>query len=168
MSQYGTVMVLLLAGWAGLSPHGWSWAYVALFAVFEVWVLRRMSAAGRTAVLAGEPPYHFTDEEAKLVGRYPFYFTFPAVARSCASVLAALGLTALLLVPWLIYKQAFVQAALIGLNLLAVSWLTRQVWPVAALQLAASRGKRDALQQLEQHDPAWAKIRAANQSGIGS
>jgi hypothetical protein len=79
-------------------------------------------------------------------------------------VLAAIGLAGLLLALWLTVRQAFVQGALIGLNLFAVGWFTRRTAPVHALRIAASRGKRDALRMLELLDPLWAKIRAANQS----
>jgi len=37
-----------------------------------------------------------------------------ALARESASVLAAIGLSALVLAFWLLYKQAFVQAVLAG------------------------------------------------------
>jgi hypothetical protein len=63
---------------------------------------------------------------------------------------------------WLTYRQAFVQGALIGLNLFAVGWFTKRVAPLYALRIAASRGKRDALRMLEILEPLWAKIRGAN------
>jgi hypothetical protein len=113
-------------------------------------------------VSAREAPYHFSEDEAQLVGRYRFYFTYPALARESASVLAAVGLSALVLAFWLLYKQAFVQAVLAGVNLLAVARFTRLLSPQMALRITASRGDRAALRLLEAHDPAWAKIRAAN------
>jgi hypothetical protein len=64
---------------------------------------------------------------------------------------------------WLTFRQAFVEGALIGLNLFAVAWFTKQVAPVYALRVAANSGNRDALRMLEILDPLWAKIRAANQ-----
>ncbi len=123
-----------------------------------------MASAGKGAVPAGERPYHFSAEESELVGRYRFYFTYPGRARAASSVLAALGLTALLLAPWLTYKQAFLQAALVGVNLFAVARLTKEVAPLMALRIAASRGDREALRLLEAHDPAWSKITAGNNS----
>jgi hypothetical protein len=165
MGGYGTVGVLLLAGWAALNPEPMSWAYLAAVAAFEVWLARRMTALPRAAVPEGEPPYYFSADEAQLVGRYRFYFTYPKLARESASVLAAIGLSSLLLAFWLLYKQAFVQGVLVGLNLLAVGRFTKQLAPQMALRIAASRGDRAALRLLEAHDPAWAKIRAANQAG---
>jgi len=114
-------------------------------------------------VFPREPPYHFSEDEAELVTRYRFYFTYPALARQSASVLAAIGLTALVLAFWLLYKQAFVQAVLVGLNLLAVGRFTKLLAPQLTLRITASRGDRAALRLLEAHDPAWAKIRAANE-----
>ena len=166
MLRYGSVAMLLLAGWAALNPATMSWAYVAAVAVFEAWLLARMRAEERgRPVAVGEPPYRFTAEEAELVGRYRFYFAYPALCAQAGSVLAAIGLSAMVLALWLTFRQAFLQGAIIGLNLFAVGWFTRRVAPVYALRIAASRGKRDALHMLEVMDPLWTKIRAANQSG---
>lgn len=163
MGKYGAVGVLGLAGLAALNP-GLSWAYIAAFAAFELWLARRMALAARGPVPAEEAPYHFSAEEAALVGRYRLYFAFPAIAREAASVLAALGLSAFVLAPWLTYRHALVQAALIGLNLFAVARFTKQLAPLMALRIAASKGDRAALRMLELHDPLWAKIRAANEA----
>jgi hypothetical protein len=161
MWQYGAVGMLGLAGLAALDP-ALSWVYIAAFGIFEMWLARRVASAGRVPVPVEQAPYHFTAEEAAFVGRYRFYFAFPAIARQAASVLAALGLTALVLAPWLTFRSAFVQAVLIGLNLFLVARFTKQLAPLMVLRVAASKGDRAALRMLELHDPLWAKIRAAN------
>ncbi len=165
MGKYGAAAVLFLAGLAVLYPATASWAYIASFIAFELWLLRRMSAVGRDPIRAGEAPYRFSEEEAGFVGRYRFYFSYPAAAREASSVLAALGLTALVLAPWLSFRQALIPAVLAGLNLFVVARLTKQLAPLLALRLAASKGDRPALRLLELHDPLWAKIRAANETG---
>lgn len=164
MLKYGSVAMLLLAGWAALNPEPMSWVYIAAVLAFEAWLLARMRAEERRPVAVGEPPYRFTEEEAELVGRYRFYFAYPAAAAQAGSVLAAIGLSAMVLALWLTFRQAFVQGAIVGLNLFAVGWFTKRVAPVYALRIAASRGKRDALRMLEILDPLWAKIKAANQA----
>jgi hypothetical protein len=156
--------VLLLAGWAALTPQPMAWVYVAGVGGFELWLARRIAAVGKDPVAAGAPPYGFTEDEARLVRRYRFYFTYPLLARDAASVLAAVGLSGLVLALWLTFKQAFPPAVLIGLNLFAVARFTRRLAPLMALRIAASRGDRDALLMLEVHDPAWAKIRAGNEA----
>lgn len=156
--------ILLLAGWAALAPQPMAWIYVAAVAVFEFWLLQRGRALGDEPVAVDAEPYRFTADEARLVGRYRFYFTYPALARDCSSVLAAVGLSGIVLGLWLTYKQAFLPAALIGANLFAVTRFTKLLAPPMALRLAASRGDRDALLMLEVHDPAWAKIRSANEA----
>jgi len=163
LGGYGGVGILLFAGWAALSPQPMAWVYVALVGGFELWLLRRLRSLGAEPVPSGTAPYHFGPDEARLVQRYRFYFTYPAVARDCSSVLAAIGLSGLVLGLWLTFKQAFVPAALIGLNLFAVTRFTKVVAPLLALRLAASRGDREALLMLEVHEPAWAKIRAGNE-----
>ena len=162
MAKYLPVLILGLAGLAALSPRTLSWAYIAAVVAFEIWLARRMAAVGRLRVPVGEPPYLFSEEEAELVGRYRFYFTYPGLARNVASILAAIGLTALLLAPWLTFRHAFVQAVLVGVNLFAVARFTKLVAPQLALRIAASRGDRAALRMLEIHNPLWMKIQAAN------
>jgi hypothetical protein len=139
-----------------------AWVYIGLVAAFELWLARRIAGVGRDAVPADAPPYQFTEDEARLVRRYRFYFTYPVLARDSSSVLAAIGLTGLVLTLWLTYKQAFLPAMLIGFNLFAVARLTKLLAPLMTLRIAASRGDRDALLMLEIHDPTWAKIRAGN------
>ena len=129
MGGYGTVGVLLLTGWTFLNASV-AWAYLAVVAAFEVWLAGRLAALGYHPAAAGEAPYHFSEDEARLVGRFRYFFYEPAKARQMASALAAVGLTALVLTPWLAYKHAFVEAGLIGLNVLAVAWLTRRLIPM--------------------------------------
>ena len=162
-AKYGAVLVLGLAGIAALNPV-LSWLYIGVVGAFEIWLVRRMVATDRGPVPVGEAPYLFTEEEAGLVGRYRLYFAEPALARDAASMLAAIGLSALLLAPWLTFRHAFAPAILIGFNLFAVARFTKRLAPVMALRLTASKGDRAALRYLELHDPLWEKIRAANES----
>jgi len=159
-----SVVILIFAGWAALMPQPIAWVYVAVVALFEAWLLRRVTALGSQPVAPAEPPYHFSDEEARLVGRYRFYFTYPEIARSASSVVSAIGLSGLILALWLTFKQAFVPALLIGVNLFAVARFTKVLAPLVALRSAASKGDRDALRLLEIHEPIWAKIRAGNEA----
>lgn len=156
--------MLLFAGWAALSPEPMAWVYIGVVAILELWLARRVAQAGSAAVPAGKPPYQFSDEEAALVQRYRFYFAYPALARHYSSILAAIGLTALGLAPWLTYKRVLLPALLIGLNLFAVARFTKLAAPLMALRIAAARGDRTALRALEVHDPAWEKIRAGNRA----
>jgi len=162
VGKYGAPAVLLLAGFAALFPQVVSWAYVAAVMSYELWLARRMAGTAKAPVPVEEPPYRFTAEEAELVGRYRFYFTYPVIAKEASSILSAIGLSAIFLALWLTYTHALIQAALIGFNLFAVSRLTKRVAPLMALRVAASKGDRAALRGLELHDPLWAKIRAAN------
>jgi len=159
---YGSVGVLLLAGWAALSPQPMSWVYIGVVLAFELWLARRANEAGRGTPATNEPPYNFTAEEAEFICKYRFYFAYPGIAQQSASVLSAVGLSTLLLVPWLTYKQVYLPAILIGANLFAVARFTKMLVPLMTLRIAASRGDREALRRLEIHDPLWAKIRAGN------
>ena len=158
--------MLALAGWTFLNIAV-AWAYIAAFVAFEFWLLRAIRSGMQGPVAVDEPPYRFSQDEADLVRRYRFYFTYPGRASAASSVLAALGLTALVLAPWLTYKQAFLQAIAIGVNLFAVARLTKLVAPVMALRVAAHHGDREAVRLLGAHDPAWSKIRAGNEPQAG-
>lgn len=162
MGGWASLVVLALAGFAALYPPSLAWLYVAGVAAFEAWLFGIVRSAGGAPPRPGEPPYHFSAAEARLVGRYPFYFKFPGIARHASSVLAAIGLSSLVLSPWLAYRTAYAPAALAALNLLAVAWLTRRVVPQMALTLAANRGNREARDLLDAHDTAWEKIRRCN------
>jgi hypothetical protein len=162
--KYASVLMLILAGWAALTPRPMSWIFIGAVAVFEVWLLARMRSLEKGPVPVGEAPYRFSAEEAGFIERYRFYFSFPGLAAQAGSVLAAIGLAGMVLALWLTFKQAFAQGALIGANLFVVAWMTKRVAPLFALRIAASRGDREALRLLEIHEPLWAKIRAANQS----
>jgi hypothetical protein len=162
MGPWLSLAVLALAGFAALHPMSLAWLYVGAVAAFEAWLFGIVRSAGGTRVAAGEPPYGFTEDEARLVERYPFYFTFPGIARHASSVLAAIGLTSIVLAPWLTYRMAYAPAALAALNLLGVGWLTRRVAPLMSLGMAANRGNREALRMLEVHRTAWEKIRGCN------
>lgn len=162
--KYASVLMLVLAGWAALTPQPMSWVFIGAVAVFEVWLLARMRRLEQGRVPVDEAPYRFSAEEARFIERYRFYFSYPALAAQAGSVLAAIGLAGMVLALWLTFKQAFAQGALIGANLFVVGWLTKRVAPVFALRIAASRGDREALRLLEIHEPLWARIRAANQS----
>lgn len=164
MGAYASIAILLLAGFAALNPATLSWVHIAACGALELWLARKIASAGRGPVASGEPPYHFSAEEAELVAHHRFYFMYPGIAREASSALAALGLSSVVLVPWLTYRHALVPAALIGVNLFAVTRLTRIAAPLLGLRIAASRGDRAALRMLEVHNPAWAKIRAANEA----
>ena len=162
MGPWLSAAVLVLAGWAALTPVPMGWLYIGAVVAFEAWLFGNMRSLGSAPVAPGEAPYLFSADEARLVGRYRFYFTYPGMAKQASSVLAAIGLTTLGLSPWLAYKAAFVLAALAALNVLPVAWLTRRAAPLLALGMAASRGNRDAVRMVAAHDAAWEKIRRCN------
>lgn len=162
MGPWLSAAMLVLAGWAALKPAPMAWLYVAGAAAFEAWLFGAMRSVGASPVAAGSEPYRFSEEEARLVARYRFYFTYPASAKHASSVLAAIGLSAILLAPWLTFKAALAPAAITGLNLLAVAWLTRRVAPLMSLGAAAARGSREAVDLMAAHQSAWEKIRRCN------
>ena len=83
-----------------------AWVFIGAVAVFELWLARRIAAVGREpGRRVEEPPYRFTAEEARLIDRYRFHFTYPALARRRRSVLRGHRSRLLVLAPWLTFKQ---------------------------------------------------------------
>ena len=164
MSGLGALAVAALVAWTFLGPAVGSWAFIAVELAALAWLTREMRRTDAAALRARarEP---LDPDESDVVGRYAFYFTYPATARESASTLAALGLATLVLVPWLIYKLQWTQAILIGAMLFAVGRLTRRVSPVYALRLATAKGDREALRLLSAHDGAARKLSAPDQPG---
>jgi hypothetical protein len=155
----GALAVAALTGWAFLDPRPGSWAFAAAEFAFLAWLTRerRRTDAAALRSRAREP---LDPDEADIVQRYPLYFERPALARECASTLAALGLASLVVVPWLTYKLQWAPAILIGIFLFAVGRLTKLLSPVYALRLATAKGDRDALRLLSAHDGAARKLSA--------
>lgn len=156
MKGLGTAAIAALAAMALFYPQT-AWAFAAVEGGFLVWLSQRARRADGSALLAAsaEP---LEPDEAELVQRYAFYFARPALARECASMLAALGLASLLLVPWLTYKMQWLPAIAIGACLFAVAWLSKRLAPAHSLSLTAAKGNREALRLLSAHDGAFRKI----------
>jgi hypothetical protein len=157
MKGLGALAVMVVGGWAFLSPGAGAWAFAAAEFAFLAWLARqvRSTDAGALHRRAREP---LAPDEAELVQRYALYFARPGFARECASTLAALGLVSLVVVPWLTYKLQWAQAVLVGVLLFAVARLTKLMSPVNALRLATAKGDRDALRLLSAHDSAMGKL----------
>jgi hypothetical protein len=155
----GTIAAIALAVFAFFYPASGAWTFVAAEAVFLAWLALRVRKSDREALVAAarEP---LEADEAEIVRRYPFYFARPELARECASILAALGLASLVLVPWLTYKLQWPQAIAVGVCFLGVGPLTRLLSPLLALRMAANKGNRDALRLLGAHEGALRKLRA--------
>lgn len=156
-SGLGPVAAGALAAWAFFAPPSGSWAFAGVEFAFLAWLARQVRSVSGAALVAGAREPLDADEE-DLVRRYPFYFSQPALARECASTLAAVGLISLLLVPWLTYKLEFPQAAGIGVFLFAVAKLTKLLSPVYSLRMATAKGDREALRLLSAHDGAARKL----------
>ena len=164
MNGLGAIAVAALTGWTFLQPPVGSWAFTAADFAFLSWLGRELRRVDVGALCARAREALETDE-SDVIRRYAFYFARPAVARECASTLAATGLATLVVVPWLIYKLQWPQAILIGIFLFAVGRLTKLVSPVYALRLATAKGDREALRLLSAHDGAARKLSAPDQPG---
>jgi len=153
----GTLAVAALLAGAFLAPGPAAWAFAAAELAFLTWLAQRVRHAAPAALLAAarEP---LEADEADMVRLYPAYFAAPALARECASTLAAVGLASLVLVPWLTYKLQWPQAILIGVLLFLVARLTKLLSPIYALRLRTAKGDRDALRLLSAHDGALRKL----------
>lgn len=164
MKGIGAVIVISLGVWSSVDPAFASWVYVVLITFLaQLGFAIKISAVPRDPVAVNEPPYHFDRDEARVVERFRYYFTNPVSAQEIASTLSAMGLVALLLSPWLVFKQELVQAVLIGLQVFLIGPMTKKLSPVYALRLAAHKGSDDAARLARAYDSAWSKIRAVRE-----
>jgi len=164
MKGIGAVIVVSLGVWSSVDPAFASWVYVVLvvFLAQAGFAIKILAVAGEP-VAVNEPPYHFDRDEAQVIERFRYYFTNPVSAQEIASALSAMGLVALLLSPWLVYKQQLVQAALIGLQVFLIGPMTKKLSPVYTLRLAAHKGDDEAVRLARSYDSAWGKIRAVRE-----
>lgn len=162
MQGIGAAAVIGLGILSFYHPEVGSWIYIVLFVVlFQGALLGYMNAAGRKPLPAGEAPYNFSAQEADFVRRHRFAFKYPTAAQAVSSMLAAMGLTALVLSPWLAYKLEWTQAMLIGLDIFLIGHITRRLNPKYTLVLAAHGGNERAARDIETFNGAWRKILAA-------
>jgi hypothetical protein len=157
MKGLGALAVAALVACALLAPQAGGWAFAAAELAFLAWLARELRRAD-AATLKARAREALDVDEAEIVQRYPLYFARPALARECASTLAAIGLASLILAPWLTYKVQWAQAILIGIQLFPVGRLTKLMSPVYALRIATNKGDRNALRLLSAHDGAMRKL----------
>ena len=166
MKGIGAVAVISFAVWSAIDPPFASWVYVICFVfIAQAGFMIKTANVPADPVPVDQPPYRFDRDEAELVGRYRYYFTYPVSAQEIASTLAAMGMVALALSPWLAFKEQWAQAILIGLHVVFIGQLTRKLAPLYALRIAAHKGDPEAVRLHNAHDKAWSKIRAAHDSG---
>jgi len=166
MKGIGAVAVISIAAWSAIDPSFASWVYVACFVLIaQTGFMIKTANVPRDPVPVDAPPYHFDRDEADLVQRYRYYFTYPESAREISSTLAAMGIVALALSPWLAFKQHWVQAVLIAAHIILIGPLTRKLAPLYSLRVAAHKGDAEAARLHNAHDRAWAKIRAVREQG---
>ena len=157
MKGLGALAVAALVACALLAPQAGGWAFAATEFAFLAWLARELRRAD-AVTLKARAREALDADEAEIVQRYPLYFARPALARECASTLAAIGLASLILAPWLTYKVQWAQAILIGIQLFPVGRLTKLMSPVYALRIATNKGDRNALRLLSAHDGAMRKL----------
>jgi hypothetical protein len=157
MKGLGALAVAALVACALLAPQAGGWAFAAAEFAFLAWLARELRRAD-AVTLKARAREALNADEVEIVQRYPLYFARPALARECASTLAAIGLASLILAPWLTYKVQWAQAILIGIQLFPVGRLTKLMSPVYALRIATNKGDRNALRLLSAHDGAMRKL----------
>ena len=127
------------------------------YAVSGILIFNRSKFAPQFAAL-------LTSEEFDLVNAYKFHFLYPGTTRELSSIVAALGLAAFAFVPPLLWKGAYIEAAIIGLNWFATGPLSHKLSPLNGLRGMAARGDSTSAQRLSAWDTAWTKV-AAPKSG---
>jgi hypothetical protein len=80
--------------------------------------------------LSGSFGKELTSDEFDLINAYKLHFMYPGATRELSSVIAALGLVSLAFVPLLLWKGAYIEAAVIGVNWFVVGPLSHKLSPL--------------------------------------
>lgn len=129
-------ILLGLVGWCFFNPEIASWWYIGYFCGGYLglhgfrWLASRNFQVGENANLA------FTEEERRVVSKYYQHCQFTMTSISVASTLGGMGIGALILTPWLWYKGAIVQSAIIGLSYFPAAQLSNWYNPINVLRSA--------------------------------
>lgn len=99
-----------------------------------------------------------TIDELDLVTAYKLHFMYPGATRELSSAIAGVGLACLAFAPLLLWKERYVEAAIIGVNWFVAGPLSHKLSPFNGLKGMAERGNDIAFRRLEAWDSAWGKI----------
>lgn len=112
--------------------------------MFQGWILLAHMLA-RPAL----DPTKWSPAELSALRKYFIYFRYPSAAKIFSGACSAIGLSAFLWVPWLVYKGFWIRAILIGLNYFLANGLAVNLNPQLFLRDAVvKKGKQTQLPEL--------------------
>jgi hypothetical protein len=130
--------------WSISNPSSGGWAFVIGISALEGWLLILEFTQRPSHLKIYEAPHFLTADEVTVITSYPLFFKFPLVSIQLSAALVIIQKSVIFWLPWLLYQGQWVQAVLIGLNLLVVGPLALRLHPQPFLHHAlSSPGRRN-------------------------
>ncbi len=163
VSIAGALLILANVIGAFFVPEMAANVFIGSFIVlFQGWLVVLLIAARPPQFEEDKAPYFFTGAEIEVIEKYALIFRFPGTSRSFAAVVALISLAGFVLVPWLAYRDLWVQAVIIAVNTcFAAGQLTRRLDPERYLAAAAEKGLPEYVFESGNFESAWEKILAS-------
>ena len=140
------IIILILIIFTFFNPNLGSWTFIVLSALLEVWIV--LTNLSRIKVKNENNKY--TSKEVEVIERYKLFFQYPFASKMLSPVFSAIQLSTFVLVPWLLYKGLYINAAIIGLNYFIAPQLAVILNPQFFLHDNIDKGKiKDTLQLLK-------------------
>lgn len=108
------ILTVVLLVMSFLYPERWSWAFVAFFAILELYLF--LISKSRNLSLYRHHNLNFDEKEKQLIEKYHLYFRYPHTSRSLSGSLSLIAFSGIVLGLWFLYNHLWIQAFIAGLN----------------------------------------------------
>ena len=132
--------------WSLLQPSVGSVVYLAAVGLLEGYLLM----LNRIDKIKPSHPEELKKSEIAALKKYSVYFRFPFASRSVSSGMGMVVLGSIVLFPWLLYKELWVQCIWAAISGIPAVWLGRRLNPRRYLHHAVeNRGKENLRKEME-------------------
>ena len=160
----GLISLPCLLASAGLVVFGFfqpgvaSKTFIAIFIVGLQGLCAALLLFNGRQTLASRFAAELSVDELDLINAYKLHFMYPGATRELSSAIAGVGLACLAFAPLLLWKEHYVEAAIIGMNWFVAGPLSHKLSPFNGLKGMAEGGNDVAFRRLQAWDSTWSKI----------
>lgn len=131
------IIVLIPIVIAFFRPGMGSVIFIVVSALLELWV----TLSNLTKIKVRNEDNKYTPKEIEVIERYKLFFQYPFASKMLSPMFSGIQLSVFVLVPWLLFKGLYINAAIIGLNYLLASHLAVILNPKFFLHDNIDKGK---------------------------
>jgi len=137
------VLIIAFVVLTFIYPTNASLSYVIFLMLFEgyIFLLNKIDKP----ILRN--PDELSLSERAALKKYHLYFKYPFAASSFSSTLSSVQLATIVLVPWLLYKQIWIQAGMILSNYIFAAYLAQRLNPIFFLHNAVEKRGNEFLRE---------------------